>query len=463
MALFNKEDLIKWNDLATSLQDIIMRKITWDMLHPDLQNWLLDKEKRIMDLEDWRKKVEKWMDEVNDRLIALETGGIKFTDVSQGQFAKIDIKNKNFYGHDGFVSCRVVKDDAELASEMGYGPPISLKDVFNTWTRYAHFHPSSIKDIIDRTDFGAPSGQNLPGFPFTNYTNPANGGWTLGTKNGMTTIFAHGNLDPVAGFINPTDFYTNYYLRVLCDTGWDEDNIFIVIGYTRDSAGVEHTLSLVRGAGYVDVGWGKGAGHLPLVPPAWQSINDDIDTVFWWGLIYDFGNPTQVILNDLSAVVGPSPFPTDPVRSCQCYITAIRSDDQFEFRTTQWSTDGSNKDDIKNATFTFKLPDFKPTSWSQDMYDNIYRMLKVENRIGFGVRSGEPSFSIYEQRYIFDDGDIYALHQNKVYTYDHSSSSWVVKGRMNDLVSNCIFMYNPRLETFYFYKFWNNFTQIFAL
>ena len=143
MALFNKEDLIKWNDLATSLQDIIMRKITWDMLHPDLQNWLLDKEKRIMDLEDWRKKVEKWMDEVNDRLIALETGGIKFTDASQGQFAKIDIKNKNFYGHDGFISCRVVKDDAELATEMGYGPPISLKDVFNTWTRYAHFHPSA--------------------------------------------------------------------------------------------------------------------------------------------------------------------------------------------------------------------------------------------------------------------------------------------------------------------------------
>ena len=51
VATFNKEDLIKWNDLATSLQDIIMRKITWDMLHPDLQAWLLDKERRIIELE----------------------------------------------------------------------------------------------------------------------------------------------------------------------------------------------------------------------------------------------------------------------------------------------------------------------------------------------------------------------------------------------------------------------------
>lgn len=73
MATFNKEDLIKWNDLSTSLQDIIMRKITWDMLHPDLQAWLLDKEKRIIELERWRKtKVDPMLDDHENRLDILE-------------------------------------------------------------------------------------------------------------------------------------------------------------------------------------------------------------------------------------------------------------------------------------------------------------------------------------------------------------------------------------------------------
>ena len=74
MAFFNKEDLIKWNDLATSLQDIIMRKITWNMLHPDLQAWLLDKERRINELERWRRiKVDPMLDNHENRINTLES------------------------------------------------------------------------------------------------------------------------------------------------------------------------------------------------------------------------------------------------------------------------------------------------------------------------------------------------------------------------------------------------------
>ena len=73
MASFNKEDLIKWNDLATSLQDIIMRKITWDMLHPDLQAWLLDKERRIIELERWRRdKADPMLDDHEIRITDCE-------------------------------------------------------------------------------------------------------------------------------------------------------------------------------------------------------------------------------------------------------------------------------------------------------------------------------------------------------------------------------------------------------
>ena len=74
MATFNDEDLIKWNDLSTSLKDIIMRKITWNMLHPDLQSWLLDKERRIIELERWRRtKADPMLDDHENRIGSLET------------------------------------------------------------------------------------------------------------------------------------------------------------------------------------------------------------------------------------------------------------------------------------------------------------------------------------------------------------------------------------------------------
>ena len=74
MATYNKEDNIKWNDLSTSLQDIIMRKITWNMLHPDLQSWLLDKERRIIELERWRRtKADPMLDDHERRIGSCES------------------------------------------------------------------------------------------------------------------------------------------------------------------------------------------------------------------------------------------------------------------------------------------------------------------------------------------------------------------------------------------------------
>ena len=74
VATYNNEDNIKWNDLATSLQDIIMRKITWNMLHPDLQSWLLDKERRIIELERWRRtKADPMLDDHERRIGSCES------------------------------------------------------------------------------------------------------------------------------------------------------------------------------------------------------------------------------------------------------------------------------------------------------------------------------------------------------------------------------------------------------
>lgn len=479
-----KDLLVKFNDLSTSLQDIIMRKITWDMLSTSMKDWLKDKEERINSLEDWRDSgvVEKAIDDFKFRLTILEAGEkMDFTDCTQGQFAKFDLKNRCFYGHDGFMKCRVVENEQELLAEFRSAKPLSMKTIFNTWQRYTHYNSAATAQLDYSNHEGGGEGQNLwNNWEHRKYLDKNSNGWVYEVRKGIDTIAVNRSYDdrPTAGFVNPTDYYTNYYLRCLIDTGWDDDNLFMNIGFMTDANGVEHTLSVVRGAGLVCGG---------------------IDTIFWWGLIYDMGNSTQVFLRNLNKIgtggnsrfaeniVNHSPFPSDwagrpSFECCYCYITVIRSDDEFEIRTTEWSKDGSDTKDMKDATFFFKLPDtiydkdvtgrsFVDRAGSvaaaQAMWNNIWVMLKIENRVGFGVRSGAPSFAIVDQRNVFDDGDIYALHQDTVYTYNANTptagpynNGYVVKGKIHDLVSNHIFMYHPRLKKLVFYHFWNKWVRV---
>ena len=190
------------------------------------------------------------------------------------------------------------------------------------------------------------------------------------------------------------------------------------------------------------------------------KYNGNIDTTFWWGLIYDMGNPTQHILVDYSQKTGPSKFATAAAKVCICYITLVRTNSHLECRTTEWSKDGSDKNDVPDWTFTWDLPKTRPAGMPQDEYDNISKMLGETNRVGFGVRSGQPTFSIESQHEIFDDGDIYAIHQDKVYSFNHKSGQWEVKGKMHELLPYKIFLYNTRLEKLYFYKFWNKYQLI---
>ena len=126
----------------------------------------------------------------------------------------------------------------------------------------------------------------------------------------------------------------------------------IIAGYMKDSNGVEHTLSLVRGAGNIKSGFGD-----PIYgAEKYAQYNGCIDTTFWWGLIYDMGNPTQHILINKSADTGPSKFHTADTNHCIAYITLIRTDSHLECRTTDWSVDGSDKTDVNDWSFTWDIP-----------------------------------------------------------------------------------------------------------
>lgn len=427
---FKREFLITWDELAPSLQ----------LLFNNLQTQITDNRNEITNLDQRVTDLENKNDEV-------------FVDGSQGQFVKIDIVNHSLYAHDGFVRLRCVDNDEELQEEMK-NIPLTLEEVFNSWYRYAHYN----KAATDRLDFtnapdNVPQGQNLNHTEYNIYTNKQNSGWVFdrssqtisGTYDGCVT----------SGFINPTNYYTNYYLTTKVNTGWDDDNLMIIVGYTRDSKGKEHTLSIVRGAGNIGgddfnntwLGYGPGNGY-------------HIDCKFWWGLIYDMGNDTQFIIEDKSKETGPSSFFTKETRNAIAYITAIRSDDKFEFRTSRFSADGSDKNYVPEWNIYFQLPDSKPESWSQEMYDNIKIMLTQTNRVGFGTRSGQPSFSIEKQISIFDDEDIYALHTDTVYTWVPGEGKWVAKGKVHEILSNRIFIYYARKNYLYFYLFWNSWTKM---
>jgi hypothetical protein len=383
--MFQSEDLIRFPDLAVSLQEIIMRKLKWEDLTPSLQ------------------KI------INSRTGSGMLFQNVFADGSNGQLVKINSSEQKLFADDNFRSIKVVSTDDELNQEMSF-KPISLKDVFNSWYRFCHSDHGALSQLVTgpETEYG--TWQNKD---FLNI-------WSFNEAD--CSISQNVDWSPVCGFINPTNFYTNYYLRIKYRTS-DDDNTFIFCGFMTDASGVEHTLSICRGA------------------------RDN--TTCYWAFIYDAGNPTQHKIVDYTNKVGQMGDGT--------YTMSVkRVNNSLEFKTAAVNSDVENEDWTINWTY----PDKKPDSMPQAEYDNIGVMLNQTNRVGFGVRSMNTTFYIDKQYEIFDDGDIYALHQDKVYTYNTASAQWVVKGAIHDILPNRIFLYNARLQHFFFYNYWNKYNRI---
>lgn len=354
-----------------------------------------------------------------------------------GQVLKVNSTTKKMYAHDEIVFVDCVTTQLELEKAMSK-KPVSMQEIFNKWYRYAHFCAAAAAQLDNTNNSGVPDGQNRTDHAqFTAYTDPTKGGWTFD----QSTDTIHNNFDynVNAGFINPENKYSSFYLKVRADTGWDDDHINIIVGYMRDSSGVEHTLTLARGSGFLN-----GATTL--------------DTKFLWGLIYDANNPTQFFINDLSSKT--TPRSANGGSHNICYMTAIRSNTLMEFRTTDWDPNGNAKTDIKELTFQFKYPDTKPSNWTQAMYDNIGVIMKNPNRIGFGARSTTGWFRIEEQDGIITDQDIYDFQNDVIYHYDFFNNKWVQRTasdsnytKPSEKFSDRTFIYNERTQKLYYYYY----------
>ena len=491
---FSDEDKVTYRELAPSLRDLFEK----------IKNEVKGRQ------TDYIKGNSDYIKGLKDRLGILENNNVleglysslktEDEESASGQVLKINPSKKLLYQHDEFLSRRIVSNQYEKEDEFGR-IPTSMEEIFKTWKRYAHFnlYNNRYLDTTDNAERGLSDGQNLNQGGFQVYLN--GNAWRFDKKTNM--IISTLDSGAIAGFISPTADYYSYYIKTLVDTGWDDDNLMLVVGYTVDDNGKEHTLSLVRGAGNIgsdinnlnnffikdDKKYYKREGYTVAMPyidygekgfiPGNPSINYPIDkwydvfkktpifsnsgtwwhfdTIFWWGLIYDMGNDTQFIITDLSNESGPSPFPTNYAgggSTCIAYISALREGNYFKFTTSQWSKDGSDEKIMPNCTFEFSLPDEKPEHWSDEMFDNMQKMCLEPSHVGFGCRSGQPRFTIMDQRGIFDDEDIYSLYEDKVFVFNSQKFSWEFKEKIseNKNFTQKIFLYNPKLKTLYWYN-----------
>lgn len=491
---FNHEDKVSYKELAPSLK----------RLFKDLEKEI--RERQIGYIND----NAKYIDKLKDKLTALENRDdlkelykmAKNDDEesASGQVLKINPSKRSLYQHDEFLNRRIVSNQYEKEEEFGRIPD-SMETVFKTWKRYAHYDAYATR-YLDNTnhDPGYPEGQNLNYSEYTLYTDPNQTGWVFDKKTNCISGTYDGLV--TAGFISPTSDYYSYYIKTMVDVGWDDDNLMIVVGYTVDENGKEHTLSLVRGAGtiinnviesasYLNKDgkriWKREGYTIPIpgtdyglegFKPGNPSINyprkdwknkigyhsytKPLDTIFWWGLIYDMGNDTQFIISDLSNESGPSLFSTQDSRVCISYISALREGNYFKFTTSQWSKDGTDDKPMPNCTFEFSLPDEKPEHWSDEMFENMKKICLEPSHVGFGCRSGQPRFTIMDQRGIFDDEDIYSLYEDKIFSFNSQKFSWEFKEKIseNKNFTQKIFLYNPRLKTLYWYNDVFDYTRI---
>lgn len=496
---FNNEDKVSYKELAPSLK----------RLFKNLEKEI--KERQIGYIND----NSKYIDRLKDKLTTLENRddlkelyAMAKTDDEEsasGQVLKINPSKKSLYQHDEFLNRRIVSNQYEKEEEM-LRIPTSMETIFKTWKRYAHFdaYATTYLDQTNHNVADLPEGQNLNSWEYNLYLDPNQTGWVFDKKTNCIRGTYDGHV--TAGFISPTSDYYSYYLKTMIDVGWDDDNLMIVLGYVVDENGKEHTLSLVRGAGNFVTGNGKylesfikdgkryynRIGYNIPIPgsdygpegfkPGNPSINyprdkwknkincRDVgnlpfDTTFWWGLIYDMGNDTQFIITDLSDEVGPSAFPTrydEHNGTCITYISALRDGNYFKFTTSEWSMNGSEDKPMPEGTFEYILPDEKPEHWSDEMFENMKKMCLEPSHVGFGCRSGQPRFTIMDQRGIFDDEDIYSLYEDKIFSFNSQKFSWEFKEKIseNKNFTQKIFLYNPKLKTLYWYNDVFDYTRI---
>ena len=290
-----------------------------------------------------------------------------------------------------FINLKMSEDELQLALAS---KPLTLSDVFSTWTKFAHL-PDYNQTI---------SGTALSEVNAWKYNSSLNA-----IQNAInTTAFV--------GFLRPEP-KQNWRLKIR-GKGTDSDNDYfaIIIGYLVDENGVQHTLSLLR---TYDKSEHPNTGLFSLVYD-FNSIAN------WSGL---------VIVNETSQIKTQGATWTKPT-----LIQVTRKGNYIKCETSE--SNGSTL----TASFEYTLPTEKPETWTDEQFNNITKMLSEPSQMGFGMCSQPGYFQLLETDGIFDNSDIFDGINNVVYKFNNTSNKWENSGKISDNIGNYTICFDKKTK-----------------
>ena len=290
-----------------------------------------------------------------------------------------------------FINLKMSEDELQLALAS---KPLTLSDVFSTWTKFAHL-PDYNQTI---------SGTALSEVNAWKYNSSLNA-----IQNSInTTAFV--------GFLRPEP-KQNWRLKIR-GKGTDSDNDYfaIIIGYLVDENGVQHTLSLLR-----------------------TFDKSEHPNTGLFSLVYDFNSIANwdglVIVNETSQIKTQGASWTKPT-----LIQVTRKGNYIKCET------GESNGSTLTASFEYTLPTEKPEAWTEEQFNNITKMLSEPSQMGFGMCSQPGYFQLLETDGIFDNSDIFDGINNVVYKFNNTSNKWENSGKISDNIGNYTICFDKKTK-----------------
>lgn len=275
--------------------------------------------------------------------------------------------------------------------------PVSMSTIFSEWQRFAHTGRANTE---------------------ANQIENTKKAWSYDKSTGE--ISSNINSSVFGGFVSPTK-HRQYYLKVkLRGNDTDNDIIGIVCAFYTDDNGVEHTLSVIRA----------------------KMIENH--TLYRYGLVYDYGKTTEKIIAERNDVI---PDVTGGWEGNYVIVDALRTGSRLVVKTSNINSDVL----LPASEIDFTLPEVKPEDWSDEMYSTINTMLQNPMQVGFGVFSENGRFTVLDQKYIFDDNDIYDILNDQILRYVEKTSTWQVIGKVTDKLEDNILVWSPNINTLFLY------------
>lgn len=308
-----------------------------------------------------------------------------------GQIYYIGEDNESIVPEFSLITGRFVETDKELADAKS--KPIDFSDIFNNWKRFSH----------DKTTNQPANPTEMNAWKYNSSLNRVEC-----TVNSSTHI----------GFISPDSYDRYTHTVTLKSTNNDDDAIGVIIAYTVDESGIEHTLTAVR-----------SRSSKPT-----------------WFIIYDYAKSTSKIIDkvninvtgdDVDGSTNNVPETAWSLVPNGTVIRIIRTGDVIEAYTSPYNTAELDNE----SKFTINLND-----------DELLHKFKGPKPYGYSCYS-QLNSTFENISFSGDTGSaIYDLKRNQVWTY--SGTSWSLdnsRSLYKDIGTGKL-IYNPETSKLFFTK-----------